>query len=68
MRLFQSSKTPPIFVQGVNNFKEIIARLSKIISKDSCTIKSLASGAVRVNTDTTDNIRRLVKGLRNENL
>ncbi len=56
----------PIFIQGVNNFQDMLKDISSIIPTDAYTAKSLLNGNVCVNTFTADNYRTLVSSLRNK--
>jgi len=61
-------KPPPIFIQGVTSYAEMLENLVKIVERDTFIIKSLANDIVKINVDTADNFRKLVKGLKYEKI
>lgn len=55
---------PPIFVQGVNNFKGMLENVSEIIPKDHFFTKSIANEMVKISISDVDSYRKLVKKFR----
>lgn len=52
---------PPIFLQGVNNYKSMLDNISKIIPKEHFITKTMANDAIKINIFEIDSYRKLVK-------
>ena len=59
---------PPIFVQGVNNFKGMLENVSKTIPNDHFITKSIANETVKISIYDVDSYRKLVKEFRKNNV
>lgn len=53
-----------MFIQNVNNFKEMVKSLNEIVYENCFTAKALLNDVVKINVNTPDNFRKLVSGLR----
>ncbi len=57
-------KPPPIFIQGVTNFKAMVDTLIKFTEESSFTAKALVNDVVKINVDSPENFRKTVNGLK----
>lgn len=54
-------KPPPIFIENVTNFPAMINDIGKIIKQDEFTCKTLSNNQVKMNLNSIDSFRKLVK-------
>ncbi|XKL61541.1 hypothetical protein PGB90_008598 [Kerria lacca] len=59
---------PPIFVQGVTNYKGMLDRITKTIPQDSFQTKTIANDAVKISVLEVENYRKLVSVFRARNI
>ncbi len=59
---------PPIFVQGVSNYTAMTGKVSQYIDNAKFTTKALANGVVKINVETVESYRKLVKEFRTKNV
>lgn len=61
-------KPPPIFVHGVQDFKEMTKQLEEIAKKEEYQTKSLINNVVKINCETPEIYRKLVKEFKEKNI
>lgn len=61
-------KPPPVFIQGVMNYQEMISSILTVVKEDDYICRSLANNVVKINPKTIDSYRNLVKFLRSNNI
>lgn len=61
-------KPPPIYIYGVINYQEMINNLREIVEDEQYTSKTLANNTIKINCNTPDTYRKLVRLLREENI
>lgn len=64
----KTPKPPPIFIYGVNNFKEMVDYLSTFTEKDTYYTKALADETIKVNAHSIDTYRKIIRNLKDENI
>lgn len=55
------NKPPPIFVQGVTNYKGMVQRITQIIPSDHFTTKAISNEAVKLSISDIDSYRKIMK-------
>ncbi len=58
------NKPPPIFVQGVTNYKGMVERITQTIPSDHFTTKAIANEAVKLSISDIDSYPKMVKEFR----
>jgi Associated with zinc fingers. len=61
-------KPPPVFIQGVINYQQMIANILNVLKEDDYVCRSLANDVVKINPKTIDAYRALVSHLRGQNI
>ncbi|VEN54315.1 unnamed protein product, partial [Callosobruchus maculatus] len=61
-------RPPPIFVYGVINFPEMIKKLSEIVAEEQYITKSMPDNTIKINCNTPDTYRILVRFMRENNI
>lgn len=60
----RKTNPPPVFVQGVVNFKGMFEKMSKFVPKDSIIVTAFTNNVIKLKIDTAGNYRKLVAGLK----
>jgi hypothetical protein len=53
-RLIQDTKPPPIFINGVVNYNEMVNKLSDVIQQDQYSTKIMADNTIKINCTTPE--------------
>jgi len=61
-------RPPPIFVYGVKNFKAMLDDLADVAEPDTYRTTALANDTIKINANTIDTYRSLVKHMKEENI
>lgn len=61
-------KPPPIFIYEVNNYRAMTDYLSSVIADEQYYCKALSSGTMKINVNTSDSFRSLIKQLKQDNI
>lgn len=61
-------KPPPIFIYGVTNYEQMVDKLSEILEEEQYTTKCLADNTIKVNCRMSENYRKLVTFLKENNV
>lgn len=61
-------KPPPIFIYGVVNFSSMVTKLRDVIEDEQYVTKSMADNTIKINTNTPESYRKLVKFLNENNI
>lgn len=64
----KAPKPPPIFVYGVINYAEMINKLRTLVDDKQYITKCLADNTIKINSDTPDTYRKLIKFMRDNNV
>lgn len=61
-------KPPPIFVYDVVNYEEMVKRINTTVGDEKYTTKCLADNTIKINCETPDTYRKLIKYMRENNV
>lgn len=61
-------KAPPIFIQGVANYPEMIKWINTVIKQEDYIPKAMHDNVVKINEKSTDNFRKLSKHLQDNKI
>ena len=61
-------KPPPIFVHGVVNYREMVKQIHVLVENEQYYTKSLANNVVKINCNTSDTYRKLVREFKEKNI
>jgi hypothetical protein len=61
-------KPPPIYVYGVTNYCDMVKYLAETLEEEQYYCKTLPNETVKININTSDTYRRLVKRLLEDNI
>lgn len=61
-------KPPPIFIHGVIKYNEMVKKITDILEEEQYHTKSLANNVVKINCQTPDHYRKLVKEFKEQNI
>ena len=61
-------KPPPIFVDGIMNYGEMIKRIRDIAEDEQYCTKSLARSVIKINCMTPETYRKLVRYFKDNNI
>jgi hypothetical protein len=54
-------KPPPIFIQGVQDYAEMVKHIQQIAEQEQYTTKSLANNVVKIKCESADTYRKMVR-------
>lgn len=61
-------KPPPIFVHGVTDYTKMVEALQDIVEIEQYKTKTMANNVVKINANTVDTYRKLVKFMKESNI
>lgn len=61
-------KPPPIFIYGVTDYKAMVENLAEVTADETYFTKALANNTIKINPQTADTYRKLIRHLREANI
>jgi hypothetical protein len=61
-------KPPPIYVYGVTNYRDMVKYHTEILQEEQYYCKALPNGTVKINVNTSESYRRLIKRLQDDKI